>query len=39
MILPGADCNCSTVIGISLAPKNTVCFVICWTPPPDPIDW
>jgi hypothetical protein len=30
--------NWSFVIGPSVAPKNTVWFVICRMPPPDPID-
>ncbi len=37
-ILPGAACSCSSVIGPSLAPKSTVCSVICLIPPPLPID-
>ena len=36
---PGAAFNCSSFIGPSVAPKNTVWFVSCWMPPPEPIDW
>ena len=35
--LPGAACSWSFVIGPSVAPKNTVCFVTCWMPGPDPV--
>ena len=31
--------SCSSVIGPSVAPKNTVWFRSWRMPPPDPIDW
>src|SRR5437867_10734683 len=34
---PGADFSCSSVIGPSLAPKNTVWEINCLIPPPEPI--
>jgi len=38
MSWPGAALSCSSVIGPSDAPKNTVSFVICLMPAPDPSD-
>jgi hypothetical protein len=31
--------NCSSFIGPSVQPKSKVLAVICWMPPPEPIDW
>ena len=34
----GAFAISSSVMGASEAPKSTVLLVICWIPPPEPID-
>ena len=36
---PLAAASSLSSIGVSLAPKSTVCALICETPPPEPMPW